>query len=244
MAPDAKPDAQQRKRTLWLFAASIVVALVVVGVAIALSQGGGDDQSSGGGGSGSSASKTTAPFEGIPQHEARLGKPDAPLRMVEFIDLQCPFCAQYSREILPTLVKRYVRPGQLSIELRPLTFLGDDSVRGAKAVASAATQNRAWQFSELFYANQGAENSGYVTPAFLRKIARGAGVSPQQAVVAADSPIVPPLLTLAAKEEQRYGIDSTPSFLLAPRGQALKPLTVNSLTLDEFTGPIDSALGQ
>ncbi len=239
MTPDAQPNAQrQRKRTLWLFAASTVVALVVVGVAIALSQGGDDSDT------GKSKAKAAPLFEGIPQQGPRLGKPDAPLRMVEFIDLQCPFCAQYSREILPTLVKRYVRSGRLSIELRPLAFLGDDSVRGAKAVASAAARNRAWQFSELFYANQGAENSGYATDGFVRKIARGAGVSSQQAVAAANSPVTPPLLMLAAREGQRYRIDSTPSFLLAPRGQPLKQLPVSNLTLDEFTGPIDSALRQ
>jgi protein-disulfide isomerase len=240
MAPDTQPNAEQRKRTLWLFAVSIVAALVVVGIAIALSQGGDDA-----GGSGDdNPSGATRLFEGIPQHGARLGKPDAPLRMVEFIDLQCPFCAQYSAQILPTLVQRYVRSGKLSIELRPLAFIGDDSERGAKAVASAATQNRAWQFAELFYANQGPENSGYATPAFLRKIARGAGVSPQQAVAAADSPVTPPLLTLASQQEQRYQLGSTPSFLFAARGEALKRLTTPNLALDEFTSRIDSALGQ
>ena len=37
-------------------------------------------------------------------------------------------------------------------------------------------QGRGWSFIELFYRNQGAENSGYATGAFLRRIAEAAGV--------------------------------------------------------------------
>ncbi len=45
-----------------------------------------------------------------------------------------------------------------------------------REASTAAEQNRLWNFVELLYRNQGTENSGYVTPAFLRAIAKGAGV--------------------------------------------------------------------
>ena len=47
---------------------------------------------------------------------------------------------------------------------------------GAAALA-AGEQGRGWNFVELFYRNQGVENSGYVTDEFLTAIARGAGVA-------------------------------------------------------------------
>ncbi len=45
-----------------------------------------------------------------------------------------------------------------------------------QAALAAAEQDRYWNFIELFYANQGTENSGYVTDDFLTAVAEGAGV--------------------------------------------------------------------
>jgi protein-disulfide isomerase len=130
--------------------------------------------------------------------------------MVEFVDLQCPFCAQYTRDVLPTLINRYVRPGKLSIELRPLTFIGDDSRVAGQAAAAAAQRNRLWQFADLFYLNQGPENSGYVTADFLRSLARGAGLSPQPLLDAAQSSASAPLLTQATGKRRSVGSPRLP----------------------------------
>ena len=45
-----------------------------------------------------------------------------------------------------------------------------------KAALAAGEQDRFWNFLQLFYLNQGGENSGYVTDGFLTSIAKGAGV--------------------------------------------------------------------
>ena len=122
--------------------------------------------------------RSAALYRGIPQDGATLGDPDAPATMVEFVDLQCPFCAEYTRDALPTIVKRYVRTGKLKIELRPVAILGPDSATARGRGRRRGAENRIWQFADLFYLNQGRENSGYVDDDFLRRIARGAGVNP------------------------------------------------------------------
>ena len=178
---EADAASGRRRRRLMVLAGATLAALVVVGVLIAVSQSGGDDES--GLGAGESISGVRAVnelYDGIPQDGATLGNPNAPATMVEFLDLQCPFCAEYTRDALPTIVKRYVRSGQLKLELRPVAILGPDSATAAAAAAAAAQSNRIWQFSDLFYLNQGRENSGYVDDAFLRRIARGADVTPRR----------------------------------------------------------------
>jgi hypothetical protein len=50
-------------------------------------------------------------FAGIEQRGAALGSPRAPVTLVEYADLQCPYCAQWARDALPTLVDDYVRAG-------------------------------------------------------------------------------------------------------------------------------------
>ncbi len=234
----------QRTRRLRLLAAAALAALAVIGVLIVVSQSGEDDSSPGlgGGGTLSGAVAANRLFDGIPQSGATLGEPGAPVRLVEFVDLQCPFCAEYTVNVLPTIVERYVRTGQVKIELRPLAFIGDDSVRGAAATSAAARQNRMWQFVDVFYRNQGQENSGYVTDAFLRRVARSSRLEAAPVVAAADGGGRPPLLAKAEREARRHGVDSTPSFLISANGRPLEPLPVSALTPEAFTEQLDRAI--
>ena len=49
-------------------------------------------------------------------------------------------------------------------------------------------QNKLWNFIDVFYFNQGEENSGYVTPSFLHSIDKAAGVDSAKADAFAASP--------------------------------------------------------
>jgi protein-disulfide isomerase len=119
-------------------------------------------------------------LRGIPQHGTVLGDPQARVRVIEYGDLQCPVCKEFSIQTAPDLIDQVVRPGAASYELRQWTVIGpplhEQSRDAAKAALAAAEQNRYWNYVELFYRNQGAEESGYVTDAFLTAIAKGAGV--------------------------------------------------------------------
>src|SRR5207237_817772 len=128
--------------------------------------------------------------------------------------------------------------------LRPLTFIGADSKTAAAALASAAKQNRAWQFADLFYLNQGTENSGYVKPEFIRSLAQAAGAPPGPIVAAAQQGGGDPLLAQADQEASQFGVNSTPSFLIGKRGGSLKPLQVSALDPSEFRARIDAVLKQ
>jgi protein-disulfide isomerase len=240
----AAAAAERRKRRVILLVASAVAALAVVGILIAVSQSGGDDESGLGGGEPiAGVSDVAKRFRGIPQDGARLGSPDAPATMLEFIDLQCPFCAQYTRDSLPTVIDKYVRTGKINIELRPISIIGPDSSTAAAGAAAAAQRNRLWQFVDLFYLNQGQENSGYVTDDFLRDIASGAGVPGNAIVTASGSPDSVPLLRQSAAEAERNGINSTPSFLLR-RGTELQGIAVSSFEPADFTAALDEALAK
>ncbi len=217
--------------------------LLVVGILVSQTGGGGDKSGLAVGKPLAGAASVEALFRGIPQQGAMLGRPDAPARMVEFVDLQCPFCAQYTKDVLPQLVRRYVRTGQLRMELLPLAFIGEDSNEGASAAAAAADQNRMWQFVDLFFLNQGDENSGYVTPTFVQRVAKGAGLNAGPVVRASTDQPPSPLLQRAEADAARYGVNSTPSFLFAARGQPLRAMQISQLETSEFSSQIDAALG-
>lgn len=224
-----------------VLAATVVAAVLIVAVAVAISQAGGS--SGGAGGAVSGAPEARALFRGIPENGIALGDPHAPVTLTEFADLQCTFCRQYAEAVLPSLVQRYVRSGELRLVFRNLSFIGPDSERAARMAAAAGLQNRLWQFTDLVYRNQGAENSGYVTDAYLRRIAGASGVDVARAFEASTGGAVSRQLDAAAREAQRFHVDSTPSFVLSRAGEQPRRLSPSSLTVDQFAGPIERLIG-
>jgi protein-disulfide isomerase len=227
-----------RARRLRQLAGVAAVAAIAVIALVVISQAGKSKPSTGG--PLRDVAAVNVRFTGIPQHGTALGNPSAPVTLVEFADLQCPFCRQFASAALPTLVDRYVRSGKLRIEFRNLAFIGPDSRTAAQAAAGAAQQNRLWPFIDLFYANQGEENTGYVTSAFLRKVASGVrGLDAARALRDGAGAQAPAQLAQAQTLATRNGVSSTPSFLLGRTGGALRALNVTSLSAGSFTGPID-----
>jgi protein-disulfide isomerase len=151
----------ERKVAPWMVAAAILAALVVAGLLVGLSQLGGQ----GGGG------EDVESLSGVPQAGDRLGREDAPVEIRLYEDQQCPACAQFTRESLPKVVEDHVAGGDVRLVSKTLAFLGPDSVPAALATLAAGEQNLHWQYSTLFFLNQGQENSGYVTDEFLTGIA-------------------------------------------------------------------------
>ena len=221
--------------------ATVLAAVLVAAVAVAISQAGGSSGGDGGGLRGAPGAR--ALFRGVPQHGIALGDPDAPVTLTEFADLQCPFCRDYTLTVLPTLVRRYVRTGKVRMVFRNLAFIGPDSERAARMAAAAGLQDRLWQFTDLMYRNQGTENSGYVTDVYLRRLAGGAGLDVGRAFTDATGEAVSEQLDAAAPQAARFGIDSTPSFVLTRAGGQPQLISPSSLTVDQFARPIEAALG-
>src|SRR5581483_4833538 len=88
------------------------------------------------------AAATQKLFRGLPQTLNVLGDPKAPVTMVEFGDLQCPFCREYAIKALPAIVDEYVRPGKLKLVFTGLAFIGPDSEAALRATYAAGLQGK------------------------------------------------------------------------------------------------------
>jgi protein-disulfide isomerase len=241
----AEESAQRAdRRRARLMRLGLIVALAVIVVVLAIVLSGGSNSSSQSNSGGSDTAATTALFKGVPQQGVTLGKASAPATLIEFADLQCPFCAEYSGQALPAVVRDYVRAGKLRYELHVRSFLGSDSVRAAGAAAEAARENRLYQFADLFYRRQQAENTGYVTDGFIRGVARSAGVDPAEAVAAAGDAPSQPLVGQAEKLAGALGSNTTPDFFLRLEGGRLVPVVPRAFTPGAVEQAIDQALAQ
>ncbi|MGA8926109.1 MAG: thioredoxin domain-containing protein [Solirubrobacterales bacterium] len=170
-------DASQlaRKRRIQYLALAAFAAAAVIVALIVISQSGGSSSSSPPADV-TGAAQVDTELNGIPQTGQVLGDSAAPVTVIEYGDPQCSSCKFFSENVAPQLISAEVRPGKVKYEFRPFLIIGPDSKPAMKAALAAGEQNRLWQFLQLFYINQGGENSGYVTDSFLTGIARGAGV--------------------------------------------------------------------
>jgi protein-disulfide isomerase len=247
MSGPPEHDTRARRRRLYQLGGLVVLAAAVVAILVALSSGGGGKSTSPpkGGHGAAGVAATRQLLGGIPEQGLALGSPKAPVTLVEFNDMQCPICQEYTLNVFPTLVQRYVRTGKVRMEMRLQSFIGPGSVTGGKAVAAAANQDRAWLFQDLFYRNQGEENSGYVTPAFLRKIAAGTpGLDVGRLLSDMTSPAAAQALKAGSAAFDKAGFNGTPSFLVGHTGGPMSELNWSELTPEQFTGPIDSLLSK
>lgn len=222
----------------------ILIAAAFVAIAVAASGGSGAAANAANGGRLVGTALSRNLFSGIPQSGTTLGSPQAPIRLVEFADLQCPYCDEYAVQTLPTLVKEYVRTGKVQMRFENLSFIGAGSVAAGKVAAAASQQNKLWNFIDLLYLNQGEENSGYVTPAYLLRLLQAVpAVNVRQALDASRSPAASAALASANQAAAQYGISATPSFLIGRAGGPLHQLQPSSLAATPFETEINGLLG-
>jgi protein-disulfide isomerase len=124
----------------------------------------------------SSAAAVSSLLAGIPQSGARLGNPKAPVTMTYFGDLECPVCQAFTLSGgFPQLVAKDVRQGKVQVVYKAFeTATHDPTVFKTQQVAALAAgmQNKFWNYTELFYHEQGTEDTSYVTESYLGGLAR------------------------------------------------------------------------
>jgi protein-disulfide isomerase len=227
----AEPDRRQRLLQMAAGAAFLVIAIVLVLIVVSSSGGSGGDTTI------EEAAAVNRALAGIPQDGMVLGDPEAPVELVEFGDLQCPVCAGYAREILPPIIENQVKKAEVKIDFRNLTIIGEESIPAGAAALAAGEQGRGWNYLELFYGNQGAERSGYVTDEFMEAVAKASGVK-DLARWNQDRKQLTGKVEKTTAEAQDLGFDGTPSF--AVEGSGTQGLEL--LGTPESTGALEEAI--
>jgi protein-disulfide isomerase len=188
------------------------------------------------------AAASLAEFKGIPQRGNVLGRPSAPVTLVQYIDLQCPACRAFETEVMPSIVQRYVRSGKLKVESRPIAFIGPDSLLGRRATIAAGRQNRLYDFAQLLYANQGAENSGWLDEDMVSSAAKSIrGVNVQALLDESNSSEVETAAKTYESQATADGVRGTPALYVGKTGGTRAPVAADQASL---SAAINRALGQ
>src|ERR1700749_2342997 len=105
-----------------------------------------------------------------------VGSEGARRRLVVFEDPQCPYCREFE-DVSGDLLRREIAAGAVAVEYRMRSFLGEESVRPAKALAAAAEAGRFDELRRELFAHQPPEGSGGFTTADLLELGRRAGLT-------------------------------------------------------------------
>jgi len=218
------------RKTIYILALSgaAVIAAALVGASVLLA----------GGSSKSAAVEKGAPIQGaaavnsllagIPQQGPVLGKRNAPVTLVEYADLQCPYCAHVALGDFPGIVRDYVRTGKVRVVFNGLSFVGPDSVTALETALSAGTQKRLWHVVQLLYANQGGENTGWVSEEFLRGVGGAVpGLDVGSMLAGRSARSISSARAEAQQSANTAGVTGTPSFAVGRTRGVLTLLSAN-----------------
>jgi protein-disulfide isomerase len=232
---EAAAQLARKRRVQYLSLAAFAAVAVIVAL-IVISQSGGSDDGGGAPSMVQGAAQVDSELSGIPQDGQVLGDSNAPVTVVEFGDPQCPVCKAFSQQVAPQLISSQVKTGNVKYEYEPYIIIGPDSKPAMRAALAAGDQGRFWNYLQLFYRNQGEENSGYVTDDFLTNIAKGAGVPDiDEWNQSRNGSQWDSILAKGTADAQSLGFNGTPSILVeGPKGQ--KPLS--GFTLPEIQAAI------
>jgi protein-disulfide isomerase len=230
-------EAAAAKRRARLTQLGIVVAIVVAAVVVILI-------ATGGGGTKKVAPHSTAANEtvtavntlidGIPQSGNVLGDPNAPVTLQYFGDLECPICKEFTLGALPSIIQKWVRTGKVKIEYHSMeTATREPEVFKTQQIAAyaAGKQDKAWNFIETFYHEQGEEDSGYVTESYLQGIAQQVpGLNLATWTSDRSDPALANEVEADKQTANNEGFTGTPSFLIGKTGGRLSKLGEVPLT--------------
>ncbi|HVR04555.1 MAG TPA: thioredoxin domain-containing protein [Solirubrobacteraceae bacterium] len=229
--PD-RPPRRRRRTRLWQLGATL--AAVAAGIVAIAATSGAGVQPGYSGPHAATEALVASMLHGIPQQADALGSPTAPLTLQYFGDLECPYCREFTVDALPTIIARWVRTGKLRIFYRSFeTATRQPSVFVTQQVAAlaAAAQNKMWNYLELFYHEQGREDSEYVTERYLRGLAKQV---PGLNLARWSSERANPRLTAIVSADNRTArhvhLPGTPGLFFGPTGGGLTLYRPSSLS--------------
>jgi protein-disulfide isomerase len=151
-----------------------------------------------------------------------MGDPNAPIKIEEFSDFQCPFCERFHQDTEPLLKQYYVDTGKVQFIYRSMGNWVSQNVGGAKtesqdaalAAYCAGDQNKFWEMHAHLFGNVLGEDAGSFTDRRLQAIAEKAGLNMGEFNSCYSSGKYEDRVQQDLKDGQAAGINGTPGFLV------------------------------
>jgi protein-disulfide isomerase len=144
--------------------------------------------------------------------------------MTYYGDLECPICQDFTLHGgFSELVSKDVREGKVKVVYKAFqTATRDPNVFKDQQVAALAAgqQQKFWHYAELFYHEQGTEDTGYVTENYLQGLAKQVtGLNLSKWESARNDPALANQVAADVATGNKAGVTGTPTLVFTgPKG--------------------------
>lgn len=181
-----------------------------------------------------------------PQAQANTaGDPDAPIRIEEFSDFQCPFCGRFYEQTEAELMETYVATGKVHFVYRSFgEFIGPESRAAAEAAYCAGDQGKFWEMHDIIFVNQTGENVGDFSNRRLVAFAEALALDMDEFRTCFNGGKYAEQVDQDFLDGREAGIQATPSFVMTytVNGELRTELIQGAQPFSEFQAKIDAAL--
>ncbi len=97
-----------------------------------------------------------------PDDPRSMGDPQAPIRVIEYSDFQCPFCARFASDTAAQIQAAYIDTGKVYFQYRdfPLVDIHPGALLAAHAANCAAEQGAFWPMHDQLFQGAAAQAWG------------------------------------------------------------------------------------
>ena len=142
-----------------------------------------------------------------------LGKPEAPITIIEYASASCPHCAHFATEVLPKLKEKWIDSGKAKLILRDYPL--DELALRAEMLARCAPPERFYPLIETFFETQDKWVVAKDWRAALERIARLAGIGKKEFdSCLADKGLEDQITQSRLTAAQQLGVQATPTFFI------------------------------
>ena len=177
-----------------------------------------------------------------------MGDPNAPIKIEEFSDFQCPYCQRFHVETESQIVDAFVKTGKVYFVYRSVgNFIGPESGATAEAAYCAGDQNKYWEMHDIIFDNQpSGENINYYTDRQLTAFAEAIGLDMGAFSDCYTSGKYRAQLQKDYNDAQAEGVSGTPAFVItySVDGQEKRRFIAGAYPFSEFDKQINEALAE
>ncbi|MFH1185757.1 MAG: thioredoxin domain-containing protein [Chloroflexota bacterium] len=173
------------------------------------------------------------------------GDPNAPVKLDEYSDFQCPFCARFSEQTEQALLDAYVDTGKVFFTYHSVgEFIGPESSTSAEAAYCAGDQNKFWEYHDYVLGNQRGENAGWFSTRRLTAFAEALGLDINEFGSCFNNGKYRDMVRQELFAARELGIQSTPSFIITYTvdGQTVTDSIKGAEGFGVFQQKLDAAL--
>jgi len=173
------------------------------------------------------------------------GNPDAPIRIDEYSDFQCPYCARFYETTEAQLMETYVTDGTVYFVYNTFgEFIGPESAGTAEASYCAGDQGKFWEMHDIILSNQNGENQGGFADRRLLQFAETLELNMDEFESCFNASKYKELIDQDMKDGIAGGVQATPSFVLTytVNGEEKTKLIEGAQPFEVFKQEIETAL--